>query len=42
MEYVGQDAGEEEGYSQGIRWEQGQSLANCPHDPFHRIELVKE
>jgi hypothetical protein len=42
MEYVGQDAGEEEGYSQGIRWEQGRSLANCPHDTFHRIELVEE
>jgi len=42
MEYVGHDAGEEEGYSQGIRWEQGQARANCPHDPTHRIELVEE
>jgi hypothetical protein len=42
MEYVGHDAGEEEGYAQGIRWEQGQSRANCPHDPTHRIELVEE
>ena len=40
MEYVGHDAGEEE--PGGIRWEQGQSRANCPNDPTHRIELVEE
>jgi hypothetical protein len=41
MEYVGHDAGEEEG-PQVIEWVPGQASVTCPHDPTHRIELVEE
>jgi len=41
MEYVGHEV-EEPGGTTIIRWEHGESRANCPNDPFHRIELVEE
>ena len=40
MEYVGKDAGEEEGH-RVIEWVPGLVRASCPHDPTHRIELVE-
>ena len=41
--FVGLDAGEEVGYSQGVvKWVEERSVVECPHDPFHRIEPVKE
>jgi hypothetical protein len=43
IELVGLDAGKEVGYSQGVvRWVEEQSVVECPHDPFHRVEPVKE
>jgi hypothetical protein len=38
MEYVGLEVEEPGG---GIRWEQGQDRASCPHDPLHRFKLVE-
>jgi hypothetical protein len=41
MEYVGHEI-KEPGGGTRIEWRQNQSRANCPHDPFHHIELVEE
>ena len=41
MQYVGHEV-EEPGGIGKIKWVQGQASANCPNDPFHRIELVEE
>jgi hypothetical protein len=41
MEYVGHEI-KEPGGGTRIGWRQNQSRANCPHDPFHSIELVED
>jgi hypothetical protein len=41
--YVAHDAGEEPGAAEThIGWAEVEPEAKCPHDPFHRIELVEE
>jgi hypothetical protein len=41
MEYVGHEI-QVPGGGTRIEWRPNQSRANCPHDPFHSIELVEE
>jgi hypothetical protein len=41
MEYVGHEINVPGGGTR-IEWRPNQSRANCPHDPFHSIELVEE
>jgi hypothetical protein len=44
MKYLGHDAGEEVGYSQGIRWEPWRVVGHvtCPVCHTDRFELVEE
>ena len=41
MEYVGHEIIVPGGGTR-IEWRPNQSRANCPHDPFHSIELVED
>jgi hypothetical protein len=41
MEYVRHRVEVPGGYG-CTEWKQGQAGANCPHAPFHRIELAEE